>query len=226
MSLEAKSIHGIRYCILESGEYRFSATDVATKFGFENSHKAVEELCETVYTDVLISGARYTISFDGMISLARHSTSLTEEFVDSLFKITQENRLKIENQPNFDDPIAAEKSWRHQYELRKMAEAKVQELKEILGDGKQFKIVRAIPWVEDMFNTKNIYIYSVLGNLLSRLSQKMNKSVRECRAFGYSKSVTKKMYHIEVIETLRNQLETDPSRLEMYRRKHFVRILH
>jgi hypothetical protein len=225
--LTASSIHGVRYAII-SGQYRFAAVDVARKFGYPNPYNALQKLCKKVYTDIFLSGCRETIDFDGMLALAQNAVNVSPEFVDALFSVVKQNKIlpqDDDNSPDFNDPAAAERAWKKQCELRKAAEQKVQELKEILGDGREYKTVRSIPWLADVFDpSKSKYLIGIIGNLLAKLSIDMSLPMRKCLAFGYSNSDTRNMYHVDAIQKLYEQLALDPDKLAKYRRKHFIRM--
>jgi len=225
----AGSIMGVRYGVIKN-QFRFAGVDVARKFGFSNPYYAVENCCK-VYTDINLSKCKKTIDLVGIVSLARNSESVPRDFIDALNNIVMEKseefqnykaEVAIDEHPDFTNPSAAARAWDQQHELYNEAKNLVNELKEILGDGEQYKIVKKIPWLYDLFNENNKSLNSVIGNYLSKLSLNMGRRVKKCRAFGYSESDTRTMYHVDVIGRAYEELTYDTTKFSRYRKKYFV----
>ena len=270
----ASSIHGVRYAVVKN-QFRFAATDIASKFGYSSPITALKN-CSQIFTDVNISGCKKTIDLTGVIELGKNAPVIPGEFVDALQEMVhnydpkkvaeqqkatgqqkateQENHttetkttkanniddnnipstkipadmfsnLDPEEKPDFNDPAEAARAWAKQYEMRKEAEKKVLELKEVLGDGQYYKISHNIPWLYDIFNKNNKYLLSIVGGALTRMSRNMHVPVETCRAFGYSFTQTKRMYRVDVIEAMRQRLLDDDKWLAKHRRRHFVKII-
>ena len=83
-----------------------------------------------------------------------------------------------------------------------------------LGEGKNWKSVKAIPWLLRVF-AESRGMYSVVGKKLSQLGERMGKPSREIDGAAYG---TVKAHHVDVIEAFRLALEQDSAMMGRYRR--------
>jgi Rha family phage regulatory protein len=144
--------------------------------------------------------------------------------------------------PNFDNPALAARAWAEQYERRQLAEAqrdeairtkawisdkktatamatashavqKIAALENALGEGRDYKTVKAIPWLLQVFQNVPA-MYSVVGRKLVDMSKRMGYDVKhvEDTRFGEVKA-----YHVEVIDAFYYALQTDLNMLKKYR---------
>ena len=83
-----------------------------------------------------------------------------------------------------------------------------------MGEGRNWKTVRAIPWLLIIFAPSNP-MYSQVGKKLTALSGRMGYAVHtvEDSRFGMVKA-----YHIDVIGAFKIELDKDPAMLGKYRR--------
>lgn len=83
-----------------------------------------------------------------------------------------------------------------------------------LGEGKNYKQVKAIPWLLEVFH-ESAGMYSQVGRKLSQLGERMGLSprIKEDSQYG-----TIKIHHVEVIEALRLALKQDHNLLGKYRK--------
>ena len=145
--------------------------------------------------------------------------------------------------PDFQNPALAARAWAEQYERRQIAEAQRDEairtkaeigsrreatsmatasaavrqrdaLADKLGEGKNWKQVKAIPWLLEVFH-ESAGMYSQVGRKLSDLSARMGISPRLIEDSRYG---TLKAHHVDVIEAFRLELAKDRNMLAKYRR--------
>ena len=83
-----------------------------------------------------------------------------------------------------------------------------------LGEGKNWKSVKAIPWLLRVF-AESRGMYSVVGKKLSQLGERMGKPSREIEDATYG---TVKAHHVDVIDACRLSLEQDSAMMGRYRR--------
>lgn len=97
---------------------------------------------------------------------------------------------------------------------RASAEARrANKLAEMIGDGKNWKAVKSILWISEVFEvTKSMY--QQLGKKLKALSSEMQIEVKEIEDSAYG---TVKAYHVDVISELHNRLLNDGELLAKYR---------
>lgn len=145
--------------------------------------------------------------------------------------------------PDFNNPALAARAWAEEYERRQIAEQQRDEairtkaqigsrreatsmatasaavrqrdaLADRMGEGRNWKTVRAIPWLLTIFAQSNP-MYSQVGKKLTALSGRMGYAVHtvEDSRFGMVKS-----YHVDVIGAFKIELDKDPAMLGKYRR--------
>lgn len=83
-----------------------------------------------------------------------------------------------------------------------------------LGEGKNWKQVKAIPWLLEVFH-ESAGMYSQVGRKLSQLGERMGLQPRITEDSQYG---TVKIHHVEVIEALRLALKQDHNLLGKYRK--------
>lgn len=145
--------------------------------------------------------------------------------------------------PNFTDPLAAAEAWivterariaeqqRADYYQRTKAEIgnrreatamatasvatrKVNALEDKLGFGKNYKQVKAIPWLLDEFVDCRV-MYQQVGKKLSALSSRMGFEVKTIPCPEYPQGV--KAYHVEVVNAFYDELGRDLNMLGKWR---------
>ncbi len=95
------------------------------------------------------------------------------------------------------------------------ARRELEKVKDKLGEGKAWKQVKAISWIGEMFD-KDSKPYSSIGKHLKKLSEKMGYDVRTVEDSQYG-SVN--VYHVNVIEAMKKELESDDLLLYRFREK-------
>lgn len=121
-------------------------------------------------------------------------------------------------QPNFNNHAEAAKAWAAEHEARLQAERNVEQYKELLGDGVEYKIVHAIPWLDEVFIEDRRNIMGPIALRLRRISQEMDLPIKQCKAFGYMDSLTRGMYHVKAIAELRRELKKRKDLFQNYRK--------
>ena len=145
--------------------------------------------------------------------------------------------------PNFTDPLAAAEAWivterariaeqqRADYYQRTKAEIgnrreatamatasaatrKVGALEDKLGLGRNYKQVKAIPWLFDEF-ADCPSMYQQVGKRLSALSQRLGYKTEKIPCPEFPNGI--KAYHVDVIAAFRNELRRDLNMLGRYR---------
>lgn len=89
------------------------------------------------------------------------------------------------------------------------------QLRDEIGDSRTWKQVKAIPWLEEVFEVSQA-MYSVAGCKLSDMSRRMGYEIREVEDSRYG---SVKAYHMDVIEAFRHALKADRNMLWKYRRR-------
>ncbi len=145
--------------------------------------------------------------------------------------------------PNFTDPLAAAEAWivterariaeqqRADYYQRTKAEIgnrreatamatasaatrKVGALEDKIGLGRNYKQVKAIPWLFDEF-ADCPSMYQQVGKRLSALSQRLGYKTERIPCPEFSNGI--KAYHVDVIDAFRNELKRDLNMLGKWR---------
>ena len=145
--------------------------------------------------------------------------------------------------PNFTDPLAAAEAWivterariaeqqRADYYQRTKAEIgnrreatamatasaatrKVGVLEDKLGLGRNYKQVKAIPWLFDEF-ADCPSMYQQVGKRLSALSQRLGYKTERIPCPEFPNGI--KAYHVDVIDAFRNELKRDLNMLGKWR---------
>ena len=88
-----------------------------------------------------------------------------------------------------------------------------EKLKEQIGDGKNYKQVKAISWLKDYFKLSRV-AYQQIGKKLNKLSKSLGFAVKELEDSNYG---TIKSYNVEVIGAFRRALDNDLNMLRAYR---------
>lgn len=215
------TIQGVRYA-MRNGQYYFSLADVAKKFGYKTVDDA-KKLCRRLDYGIYLSNGSLAIAFDDFLQLSKGAKALPDDFIDALQNEVSLNRQEAENRiagnhPDFSNPAEAARAWAELYEQSESLRGRLDDALEKLGDGKDFKIVNVIPWLDDYFAPSKT-VPMLVGNYLSRMSKKRNKPVRKCIAFGYRASTSIGMYSVDIINSLKAQLDADPEFLAAYRKE-------
>ena len=88
-------------------------------------------------------------------------------------------------------------------------------LRDEIGDSRTWKQVKAIPWLEEVFEVSQA-MYSMAGRKLADISRRMGYEIREIEDSRYG---SVEAYHTDVIEAFRHVLKTDRNMLWKYRHR-------
>ena len=88
-------------------------------------------------------------------------------------------------------------------------------LRDEIGDSRTWKQVKAIPWLEEVFEVSQA-MYSMAGRKLADMSRRMGYEIREIEDSRYG---SVEAYHTDVIEAFRHVLKTDRNMLWKYRHR-------
>lgn len=113
-----------------------------------------------------------------------------------------------------DDPdfgISLLQQYNFEREQRKLVEAQ----RDDIGDSRTWKQVKAIPWLEEVFEVSQA-MYSVAGRKLADMPRRMGYEIREVEDSRYG---SVKAYHTDVIEAFQHALKADHNILWKYRRR-------
>ena len=88
-------------------------------------------------------------------------------------------------------------------------------LREMVGDGKDFKQVKALPWLKTYFNLSKKAAYSQVGKALSAISRENGYEIREIENSEYPHPI--KAYSVKAIEAFLYKIHADESYLKKYR---------
>ena len=92
---------------------------------------------------------------------------------------------------------------------------KLEDANSKLGIAENYKQVRAIGWIGDVFNLKNNGSWVVVGQALKKISDELGYEIKKVPHEQYPKGVN--IYHVAVIEEFRKRLDLDPDMLAKYR---------
>ena len=92
---------------------------------------------------------------------------------------------------------------------------KVNQLEDQLGEGKNWKKVKAIPWLKDVFD-KASKPYSSLGKLLKQLSVEMGYDIRTVEDSEYGNV---NVYHVDVIAEMKDRIDSNDKILCRFRKE-------
>ncbi len=191
----------------------------------------------------------YLLSKDGFMMLTMGYTgekamALKEAYITRFNEMEAQLSNRLLDVPNFSNPAMAARAWADQYERRQIAEAQRDEairtkawisdkktatamntasqlskengkLKDALGEGKTWKQAAAIEWLTQYFVLSRGF-WSALGMKLSKLSDELGY---EKRTVPSSKYGSVNLYHVDVIEKLRERLDAHPDMLWKYRKE-------
>ncbi|WP_010323031.1 KilA-N domain-containing protein [Marinobacterium stanieri] len=147
--------------------------------------------------------------------------------------------------PNFTDPAEAAVAWAHEFkekqtaklerddairtkaeigsrrEATAMAKASAEgrratALERELGINRDWKQVKAVDWLSQVFDLPNRVAYAQIGKKLASISREMNLEPRQVEdiEFGHVKA-----YHVDVINEFKKRVFMDSSLLAKYRKK-------
>ena len=134
------------------------------------------------------------------------------------YKFEREQRKLVEAQRDEAVRTKAEIGSRREATAMNMASRISKEndqLRDEIGDSRTWKQVKAIPWLEEVFEVSQA-MYSVAGRKLSDMSRRMGYEIREVEDSRYG---SVKAYHMDVIEAFRHALKADRNMLWKYRRR-------
>lgn len=172
------------------------------------------------------------VTHDILPSIRKHGLYATETVVDRIledpdfgisllqqYKFEREQRMLVEAQRDEAVRTKAEIGSRREATAMNTASRLSKEnehLREEIGCSRTWKQVKAIPWLEDVFEASSV-MYSVIGRKLSDMSRRMGYEIREVEDSRYG---SVKAYHSDVVEAFRNVLRTDRNMLWKYRRQY------
>lgn len=171
------------------------------------------------------------------------SYKFQDAYMDAFDLMEANLKGMVQTLPDFTDPAEAAIAWAEQYKRAQIEEQKRIEaertkahisdkktatamatashltrennkLREQVGDSKHYKQVKAIPWLEESFNIKIKAAYSVIGKQLTKISNELQREVRE---IDHSKYGTVKAYNVDVIDEFRRRVKADAGFLGKYR---------
>ena len=88
-------------------------------------------------------------------------------------------------------------------------------LREMVGDSKDFKQVKALPWLKTYFDLSKKAAYSQVGKALSAISRENGYEIREIENSEYPHPI--KAYSVKAIEAFLYKIHADESYLKNYR---------
>ena len=95
------------------------------------------------------------------------------------------------------------------------ATRKVAALQNQLGKGKEWKEVKAIPWLKDVF-VLNKRSYIAIGKQLAMLSRNLGYDIKKIDSSEYPMGIN--AYHVDVIRTFFDKIQDDDTYMSSYRR--------
>ena len=96
-----------------------------------------------------------------------------------------------------------------------VATRRANKLADALGEGKNYKQIKAIDWLKDYFDLSKSGLYSVLGRTLSKFSRQRGYKLKEIETTEYGAI---KNYPSTAIAQFKYQLDTHPELLAKYRK--------
>lgn len=172
-------------------------------------------------------------------SIRRHGVYTTEQFAEracddpdwaiSVFQRLKEERAarRLAEQTSQIEYERAEHFRRTKAEIGSQREAtamatasaavrKVSALENRLGEGRDYKQVKAIPWLLDVFEESRA-MYQQVGKRLKSMSERLGYRILTVPCHEYPQGV--KAYHVEVVKSFGEALMTDLNMLGKYRKR-------
>lgn len=148
---------------------------------------------------------------------------IPKNYAEALRSLATEVEQKAIVEAERDEALRTKAEIGARHEATAMATAsaamrKAQRLEEELGLATNWKTAKAIPWVKEFFKPTRVF-WSQFGKTLAQLSLEKGCGVRKVEDEHYGKV---NAYHVDVIESLRRRIETDPHMLERYRLQEVV----
>ncbi len=192
------------------------------KYGFEN-HNDYEVLYSLVKNP---EGGRPAIQYALSLDMAKQLAMVERNDKGKqarLYFIECEKQL-MRNRPTLPQNYAqALRAYADEVERREIEQAKRVELEhslesanERLGNAVNWKTVKAIPWLGDVFMLGKSDVYRLIGIELRKLSNRMMVDVRKIDDSTWGKVNT---YHIDVICEFNDILMNDYNYMRQYRRE-------
>ena len=216
MPASPKFVDGVEVVIF-NGNFFFSKREILKRFGIHGNSKLAK--AKPLHQVKMPDGSP-ALSFPELLELVKELPDVPMEFVNQLICLVKTEPVKVrrKGQPNFNDPSAAAKAWAAEHEARLQAERDVEQYKELLGDGVEYKIVHAISWLDEIFIEDRRNIMGPIALRLRRISQEQGLPIKQCKAFGYMDSLTRGMYHVKAIAELRRELKIRKDLFHNYRK--------
>lgn len=165
---------------------------------------------------------KYWVVDEVLPSIRRHGIYATDQVIDQLiadpdFGIRLFTELKVERARREAAEISRDAAIKQRAWISDASAAtrKVAALQNQLGNGKQWKEVKAIPWLKDVF-VLNKRAYIAIGKQLAMLSREMGYDIKKIDSSEYPQGIN--AYHIDVIMTFFNKIQDDDNYLSSYKR--------
>lgn len=144
--------------------------------------------------------------------------TLPSSFADALQLAADTERKREQAALERDEAIRTKAQIGSNREASAMARASAEarranKLAEMIGDGKNWKAVKSISWLSEIFSVTRA-MYQQVGKRLKAISSEMDIEVKEIEDSAYG---TVKAYHVDVISELHNRLLNDGELLAKYR---------
>lgn len=175
-----------------------------------------------------------------LILVSGYSIKLRAAIIDRLDEL---ERGAVFQLPDFNNPVEAARAWADEREQRMLETARADEavrtkaqisdkktatalatasaatrrankLADELGQGKNWKQVKAIDWIPYVFRSRDGVTLSQIGKHLTKISKEKGREVRKVDDTKYGKV---NAYHAEVISAFREMLESDAEIMSKYR---------
>lgn len=217
--------------IMQNGEPWFVAKDVCSILEIANSRDAVASLDadEKGVATVDTPGGKQemaTVSESGLYALIFKSRKLEAKAFRKW--VTSEVLPAIRKtggygMPDFSNPAVAARAWADEYEAKQAALAEVAKLaerssalEEVIGIAQQWKQIKALDWVPEVFDVRNHpVVWNLLGKRASELSRALGYDIRKAPDSTYGEV---NVYHIDIVTALERQCKYDSTTLAAYRR--------
>ena len=171
------------------------------------------------------------ITHEVLPAIRKHGAYATPVTIDRILEdpdygIRLLQTLKQERQQRLDAEAARDEALRTKAQIGQRREAtamatassalrKVEVLERKLGDARDWKQAKAIPWLPNYIDTSASGAWSQVGKVLTGISRELGLDIRKADDSAYG-SVN--VYHTDAIHELQHQLDSDPTLLLAFRR--------